>query len=91
MSCLGALALYELPSVILGVGPAAPGYEKIKVHPVPGYLNQAKGEAVTPKGKVWVEWSKGQDGRLSVVVKAKRQVMESVVRENGVEYVAADV
>lgn len=86
----GALALYELPSVILGVGPAAPGYEKIKVHPVPGYLNQAKGEAVTPKGKVWVEWSKGQDGRLSVVVKAKRQVMESVVREDGVEYVAAD-
>lgn len=35
---MGALILYELPSAILGVRPAAPGYEEIAVEPVPGYL-----------------------------------------------------
>lgn len=57
----GALALYELPSVILGVRPAAPGYAKVKIAPVPGYLTWAKGEAVTPKGMVAVSWKKDGD------------------------------
>lgn len=57
----GALALYELPSVILGVRPAAPGYAKVKIAPVPGYLTWAKGEAVTPKGMVAVAWKKDGD------------------------------
>lgn len=57
----GALALYELPSVILGVRPAAPGYGKIRICPVPGYLTWAQGEAATPKGKVFVSWKKEGD------------------------------
>lgn len=61
----GALALYELPSAILGVRPAAPGYGKVEVRPVPGYLSWAKGEAVTPKGMVLVSW-KMNDGKLEV-------------------------
>lgn len=52
----GALILYELPSVILGVRPAASGYEKITVRPVPGYLQSARGQVITPKGMVDVEW-----------------------------------
>lgn len=52
----GALILYELPSVILGIRPSAPGYEKMEVKPVPGYLKSARGQVITPKGMVNVEW-----------------------------------
>lgn len=61
----GALALYELPSVILGVRPASPGYENITVNPIPGKLDWAKGEVITPKGKVKVSWVK-KDGNMDV-------------------------
>ena len=54
----GALALYELPSVVLGVRPAAPGYEKIEIRPVPGYLTHASGVAMTPRGPIGVTWKK---------------------------------
>ncbi|MEY8327074.1 alpha-L-rhamnosidase C-terminal domain-containing protein [Lachnospiraceae bacterium 54-11] len=60
----GALALYELPSVILGVRPGAPGYKKIEVCPIPGYLDHASGDVITPHGTVHVEWHKEQDGRI---------------------------
>ena len=58
----GALALYELPSVILGVRPAAPGYEKIAVRPNPGVLTGASGTVHTPKGNLNVSWKKTGDG-----------------------------
>ena len=54
----GALALYELPSVILGVRPAAPGYEKIEVRPVPGVLTGASGTVHTPRGDLNIAWEK---------------------------------
>ena len=54
----GALALYEIPSVILGVRPAAPGYSKIEVKPCPGYLTSASGTVHTPAGDVRVSWHK---------------------------------
>ena len=57
----GALALYELPSVILGVRPAAPGYEKIRVAPVPGALTHASGRVPTPWGELRVAWKKQGD------------------------------
>ena len=44
----GALALYELPTVTLGVRPAAPGYEKIEVRPQPGAFRSASGTVRTP-------------------------------------------
>lgn len=62
----GALILYELPSVILGVRPAKPGYEEIAVSPVPGYLESAKGQVVTPRGIVQVEWTREQNGDIKV-------------------------
>ena len=62
----GSLILYELPSVILGVRPAAPGYEKISVAPVPGYLDWAEGDVVTPRGMVHVSWKKDGHGNLTV-------------------------
>lgn len=61
-----AVALYELPAVTLGVQPAAAGYEKIAIKPVPGYLQYAKGQVITPKGMVYVEWSKDDAGQMTL-------------------------
>lgn len=52
----GALILYELPSVTLGVRPAAPGYAKVRIAPVPGYLTHASGTVCTPRGDIHVSW-----------------------------------
>ena len=54
----GAVALYELPAITLGVRPAAPGFEKTYIRPVTGYLSFAKGYVITPKGIVEVSWKK---------------------------------
>ena len=54
----GALALYEIPSVILGVRPTAPGYSKFEVKPCPGYLTSASGTVHTPAGDIRVSWHK---------------------------------
>lgn len=58
----GALILYELPSVTLGVRPASPGYETVKVAPVQGYLDHAEGTVHTPCGDVHVEWHRSGSG-----------------------------
>lgn len=65
----GAVALYEMPAVILGVQPASPGYEEIRIKPNPGYLKSAKGDVMTPKGNVHVEW-RIVDGQMNLVYKA---------------------
>ncbi len=83
----GALALYELPSVILGVRPGAPGYGKILVKPETGYLRWAKGESVTPWGKVSVKWEKNEKGEKGICVKACDDVMDRIVKEAGIQYV----
>ena len=57
----GALALYELPTIILGVRPAEPGYKSIKISPVPGYMTHAEGTVITPVGEVQVSWKKEQE------------------------------
>jgi hypothetical protein len=60
----GSLALYEMPSAILGVRPAKPGYSAAYVKPAYGYLEWAKGSVVTPQGEIKVSWSK-KDGVIS--------------------------
>lgn len=73
----GALALYELPSVILGVRPAAPGYEKILVEPKPGFLTSAEGTVHTPRGDVNVSWNltKGKlDMRITCDEAVRRRI-----------------
>lgn len=52
----GALALYELPSVVLGVRPVKPGYEEVLIAPALGYIGWAEGDVITPKGMIHVEW-----------------------------------
>ena len=58
----GALALFELPSVVLGGHPASPGYETVKVEPVAGYLDHAEGTVHTPHGDLHVAWEKIEAG-----------------------------
>jgi alpha-L-rhamnosidase len=70
----GALILYELPAIVLGVQPAEPGYASIRVSPTPGYLSWAKGEVVTPKGIVKVGWEKIEDGTIDLKVEAPEGV-----------------
>lgn len=74
----GALALYELPTVTLGVRPAAPGYEKIEVRPVPGYMTSAEGMVHTPKGDLHVSWAL-RDGKPDVRICAQDEVLKRVL------------
>ena len=57
-----SLLCYELPCVTLGVRPAAPGFAKAKIAPQMGRLTEAKGDVITPKGFVHVEWKRNPDG-----------------------------
>ena len=61
----GALILYELPSITLGVRPAAPGYKKVRIAPVPGYLKNASGTVKTPVGDIRVAW-RIEDGNFKI-------------------------
>ena len=74
----GALALYELPGTILGVHPAAPGYEKIEIRPVPGYLNEAEGVVKTPKGMIQVKWTK-KDDKLELEYQVPDSVKDQII------------
>ncbi|MBQ6597438.1 MAG: hypothetical protein IJH79_07785, partial [Lentisphaeria bacterium] len=77
----GALALYELPSVVLGVRPAAPGYEKISVKPVPGYLTHASGTVHTPVGDVSVSW-RSENGKAIPAISAEPDVLARILPAN---------
>lgn len=61
----GALALYELPAVVLGVRPTKPGFAAYEVNPQPGKLQWAKGSVVIPKGKINVSWRVDSNLRTS--------------------------
>ena len=74
----GALALYELPGTILGVRPAAPGYEKIEIRPVSGYLKEAEGTVKTPKGMIYVKWTKEND-KLDITCQAPDSVKDQII------------
>ena len=62
----GALALYELPAVVLGVRPSAPGFAKVEVKPVPGHFTWARGCVATPRGEVRVSWRADGKGGIEV-------------------------
>lgn len=52
----GSLALYELPAVILGIRPGAPGFASVRFSPVPGVLTHAEGTVITPRGLIKAAW-----------------------------------
>lgn len=75
----GALALWELPSAVLGVRPASPGCETIAVRPVPGVLTEASGRVLTPKGTLSVSWKKTEAG-IDLTVGGAPELLRRVVR-----------
>lgn len=64
----GALALYELPTAILGVRPGKPGYEEIIVKPNYGTLSEASGKVITAKGMIHVSWKKKNETEIELNV-----------------------
>lgn len=74
----GSLALYELPGTILGVRPAAPGYEKTEIRPVSGYLKKAEGTVKTPKGMIYVKWTKEGD-KLDLTYQTPDSVKDQII------------
>lgn len=82
----GALALYELPSVVLGVRPAAPGYSRISVRPVPGYLQHASGKVHTPAGDLEISWVKAEDGRARVKISCAEEIREKIVESGDFDH-----
>ena len=75
-----SLLCYEMPAVILGVRPAAPGFAKVKLNPQMGVLSEAEGDVITPKGVVHVAWKKRKDGscRLDYRLPAGMEMAEQV-------------
>ncbi|MDR1531037.1 MAG: hypothetical protein LBS62_02425 [Clostridiales bacterium] len=69
----GALALYELPSAVLGVRPGKPGYAEIIVAPTAGYMTWAEGRVITPRGMVEVSW-RLEEGKRRMKVSAPKSV-----------------
>lgn len=68
----GALILYELPSVILGVRPAQPGYQSVFVQPHADTLDWFEGDIITPAGKIHIEKKvekecKGENKRIGEI------------------------
>ncbi len=71
----GSILLYELPAVILGVRPAAPGYAAAKVAPNLGYLDWAEGSVITPKGMLHVSCRKPEGGAgMEVTIDAPEEL-----------------
>ena len=73
----GALALYELPSAVLGVRPAAPGYGIIEIRPMTGGLDWASGTVHTPLGDVGVSWTKN-DGAPAVRIDCAPELYDKI-------------
>lgn len=82
----GALALYELPSVVLGVRPAAPGYARIRVKPATGYMRSACGKVHTPVGDLEISWVKAEDGRVRVKISCGDEVRAKIVESGEFDY-----
>ena len=74
----GSLALYELPAVVLGVRPAAPGFEQIEICPHPGHLTAASGTVCTPVGEVRVQWEKTRAG-LRLTVDGAEKILSRII------------
>ena len=64
-----SLICYEMPAVILGVRPAAPGFAKVHIDPKPGNVQFAEGDVITPRGPINVAWRKRKNGSCELKYK----------------------
>ena len=57
-----ALPVYYYHAYVLGIRPLSPGFKTFSVTPYCESFNHAKGEVMTPYGKIMVEWSRKNNG-----------------------------
>jgi alpha-L-rhamnosidase len=63
-----ASPLYHLSQLALGVAATEPGWRRVRIAPVVGKLESAKGVVPTPLGPLRIEWEKGGEDQLAVRV-----------------------
>ena len=86
----GSLPLYEFPRKVLGVNQTAPGWDKVMIEPKAHFLADASGEAITPKGPVFVAWHR-QNGKFCLKCRLPEGMQAEIRLPNGSVYqVAAD-
>lgn len=68
--CRGAAAspVYLLPQQILGVTPIEVGWTRVRIAPLIGALEFARGIIPSPRGPIRIEWEKAGDDQLAVRV-----------------------
>jgi hypothetical protein len=57
-----ALPVYYYHAYVLGIRPLSPGFKTFSVTPYCDRFHHAKGEVMTPYGKIMVEWSRKDNG-----------------------------
>lgn len=60
----GAAPANLLPRFVLGAQAASPGWESVRIRPVPGELTFARGKIPTPRGPISVDWKNGETFEL---------------------------
>ncbi len=78
-----ASPLYLLSRQILGVMPVEPGWAKIRIEPLIGKLEFARGVVPTPFGPIRVEWEKSGDDQLAVRIDVPEGVQAEFVDPAG--------
>jgi len=73
--------LYEFLGEVLGVEPATPGFERVRVEPHPLDMERAEGTVPTPAGDVSVRWTRG--GEFEMVVETPDGVGGRLVLPDG--------
>ena len=58
--------LYHLSQQVLGVTPMKAGWKQVRIAPLPGEMEHARGEVPTPLGVIHVEWEKAGEDQLVV-------------------------
>lgn len=64
----GAAPANLLPRFVLGAQPLKPGWEKVRIKPMPGKLGHAKGKVPTPRGPIVIDWTNSDSFSLSLTL-----------------------
>lgn len=71
-----SIPMYEMAAVMLGIKPAEPGYGSVSFNPVPGYLEWAEGNVITPRGMIHASW-KLDNGELKKTIELPDGMLEA--------------
>ena len=78
-----ASPVYHLMQAVLGVTPTSPGWGSVRIAPVAGTLEFARGVVPTPHGPLRVEWEKGGEDQLVVRVEVPEGLTAEFVSPDG--------